>query len=93
MADNDDSGRPLQRPLAHVPGGRVADEEGGVKVTIGRGEGEWAQTWGCNDDNPTKWHQRHGKSNNQLYDGNDGGETGQWPIASTCWNPRKWVRT
>ena len=47
-------------------------------------EGEWAQKWGCNDDDPTMWHQRHGQSNNQLYDGNDGGETGQWPIATTA---------
>ena len=92
VADND-SGRPLQRPIAHVSGGRGADEEGGVKATIGGGEGEWAQKWGCNDDDPTKWHWWHRQFNNQLYDGNDGGETGKWPIASTCWNPRKWVRT
>ena len=39
MAHNDDSGRPLQLPLAHVPGGRGANEEGGVKATIGGGGG------------------------------------------------------
>ena len=48
------------------------------------GEGGWAQKWGCNDDNPTKWHRRHGQSNNQLFDGNNGGKMGQWPIASTA---------
>ena len=39
VANNDGSGRPLQRPLAHVPGGRGADKEGGVKATIGGGGG------------------------------------------------------
>ena len=39
MADNNDGGRTVQRPLSHVPGGRGADEEGGVKATIGGGGG------------------------------------------------------
>ncbi len=30
--------------------GRGANKEGGMKATIGGGEGEWAQKWGCNDD-------------------------------------------
>ena len=38
---------------------------------------------------PTKWHWRHGQSNNQLYDGNNGGKTGQWPIAATA-TETKW---
>jgi hypothetical protein len=38
----------------------------------------------------TKWHRRHGQSNNQLYNGNDGGETGQWLIATTA-TATKWV--
>ena len=33
---------------------------------------------------PKKWHWRHGQSNNQLYDNNNGGKTGQWPIATTA---------
>ena len=45
VANNDDSRRPLQRPLAHIPGGRGADEEGGVKATIsGRGGGMEGKT-------------------------------------------------
>ena len=39
----------LQRPLAHVPRGSGASEEGGAKTTIGGGEEEWAQKWGCNN--------------------------------------------
>ena len=48
VANDDGSGRSLQRPLAHVHGGRDSDKEGGTKATIGGGE--WAQKWGCNDD-------------------------------------------
>ena len=51
VANDYGSRRPLQRPLAHVPGGRGADKEGGANTTISLGgEGEWAQKWGCNDD-------------------------------------------
>ena len=48
MAAGDPSN--LQRPLAHVPGGRGASKEGGAKTAISGGEGEWAQKWGCNND-------------------------------------------
>jgi hypothetical protein len=48
VANDDGSGRPLQRPLAHVHGGRDSDKEGGTKATIGGGE--WGQKWGCNND-------------------------------------------
>ena len=49
VANNNGSGRPLQRPLAHIHGGRDSNKEGGTKATIGGGE--WAQKWGCNNDN------------------------------------------
>ncbi len=39
-----------QQPPTPSSGEKGADEEGGVKATIGGGEGEWAQKWGCNDD-------------------------------------------
>ena len=48
VANDDGSGRPLQCPLAHVHGGRDFEEEGGTKATLGGGE--WAQKWGCNND-------------------------------------------
>ena len=52
LKKDNDSRRPLQRHLAHLPGGGVANKEGGVKATIdGGGEGEWVQKWGCNNDN------------------------------------------
>ena len=37
VAKDNDSGRPLQGPLAHVHGGRDSNEEGGPKATIGGG--------------------------------------------------------
>ncbi len=49
VVNNDGSRRPFQRPLTHVHGGRDSDKEGGTKATIDGGE--WAQKWGCNNDN------------------------------------------
>ena len=40
---------------------------------------------------PTKWHWWHGQSDNQLYVNNNGGKTGQWPIATTA-TATKWGR-
>ena len=52
VADDDCSGRPLQCPLAHVPGERGADEECDAKTTVGGG-GIMGATMGlqrCNDE-------------------------------------------
>ena len=79
------SRRPLQRPLAHVHGGGDSEEEGGTKATIGgggNGRKNGAATMTTTNMVPTKWHWRHGQSDNQLYDDNNGDETGQWPIAT-----------
>ena len=39
LPDDDGDGRLFQHPLARVPGEQDADEEGGVKTSIGGGGG------------------------------------------------------
>ena len=92
VANNNGSRRPLQSPLARVHGGRDSNKEGGTKETIGggwNGRKNGAAMMTTTNMVPRKCHWRHRGSDNQLYDNNDSGKTGQWPIATTA-TATKW---